>query len=79
MASGTGIADQQSSIASRPEELIATRRGFIKGRKRQPLIDERLQHPARLGLATGQDALEVGRATRERGAKALAIGEFATR
>ena len=78
MASGTGIADQQSSIASRPEELIATRRAFIEGRKRQPLIEECLQHPARFGLAPGQDAVEVGRAPRERAAKALAVGEFAT-
>src|SRR5207253_9429404 len=78
MAGGTGIADQQSSVGSRPEKLIAPRRPFVEGRKRQPLVEERLQHPARFGLATDQDAVEVGRATRECGAKALAVGEFKT-
>src|SRR2546428_3660079 len=77
-AGGTGVADQQSSIAARSDELIAPRRPFAEGGKRKPLVEERLQHPARFGLATGQDAVEVGRATRERGAKALAVGKFAT-
>jgi hypothetical protein len=79
MAGGTRVTDQQSSIASRPEELIATRRPFAdtEGRKRQPLIEERLQHSARFRLATDQNAVDVGRATRERSAKVLPVGEFA--
>ena len=77
MAGGTSIADQQSSVGSRPEKLIAARRPFIEGRKHQPFDEKRLQHPARFGLATDQDAAEVGRATRKRGAKVLPVGEFA--
>jgi hypothetical protein len=78
IASGTGITDQQSSVTSRPEKLVTARRLFVEGRKRQSLGKERLQYPARFGLATEQDAVEVGRTTRERGAKVLAVGEFAT-
>ena len=60
IAGGTRIPEQQSSIGSRPDELVSARSPFVEGRDLQSIDQETLQQPSGLFLAAEQDAADVG-------------------
>src|SRR5881628_711952 len=75
IASGTGITKHQSSIGSRPNELIAARSLFVEGRELQSIDQETLEQPSGLFLAAEQDAADVGGPTPKYGTKPFGVGD----
>ena len=76
IAGGTRIPEQQSSIGSRPDELVSARSPFVEGRDLQSIDQETLQQPSGLFLAAEQDAADVGGPTPECGTKLFGVGDL---